>query len=151
MIKIERLLILKDVPLFRLTSSEILLEIAYILKEQYVLAGEMIFTKGEEGDIMYVVAQGSINIHDGEQIIKTVKARDSFGEYAALSPGPRIASATALESSLLLIIERETLYRMMGRQIGLVQGIIEVLCWRLRADAFKAEEKRWHDKTGVIE
>lgn len=133
MITIEKFLILKDVPLFRFTPDEGLVELAYNVREELVEANGVIIKQGEIGDTMYVVVKGRVAIYSGDKLVHEVPERDTFGEYSALSPAPRNATAKAMEDSLLLAIDRATLYRLMSFHKGLVKGIIEVLCQRLRA------------------
>ncbi len=130
MITLEKLMLLHDVAIFRHASDEILLELAYVLTEQYVVADEPIVTKGEFGADMYIVARGKVRMHDGDVDIAELGEHEVFGEIAALCPKARNASVTAIENSLLLRINHEVLYDIMARNIGLVKGIIEVLCQR---------------------
>lgn len=132
MITIEKLLLLKSVPLFKYTPDDILLELAHSLKEHYAAAGEMIMQKGEFGQVMYIIARGKVKVHDKDNVLAELEELDVFGELAALSPEVRTASVTAVENSVLLKINNEMLYDMMEMHIGLVRGIIEVLCQRTR-------------------
>lgn len=134
MITLEKLMLLHDVAIFRHASDEILLELAYVLTEQYVVAEEPIVMKGEFGADMYIIAKGKVRLHDGDTLLAELGEHEVFGEIAALSPEARFASATAIENSLLLKIDHEVLYDIMARNIGLVKGIIEVLCQRARTN-----------------
>jgi CRP/FNR family transcriptional regulator, cyclic AMP receptor protein len=135
MITLEKLILLHGIPLFRYTSDEILLELAFALTEQYALPGETIVEKGEFSTDMYLIAWGKVKVHDGDKILAQLAEHDVFGELAALSPEVRIASVSALENTLLLKISHDVLYEIMARNIGLVRGIVEVLCQRTRAIA----------------
>lgn len=137
MITIEKLILLKDVDIFKYTSEDVLLDIAYALKEEFVPAGELILKEGELGDTMFIIAYGRVKVHDKEKTLAEFGVRQVFGELAALSPEVRIASVTSLENTLLFKIHHDTLYEMMNRHIGLVKGIIEVLCQRMRSIATK--------------
>lgn len=137
MITIEKLLILKDVAIFKYTPDEILLELAACLQEQYVVENELIVKKGDLGNVMFIIAQGKVKVHDDKTILAELGEREVFGELAALSPEVRIASVSAKEDSLLLVLSHGRLYDMMSRNIGLVKGIIEVLCQRARQMAAK--------------
>ena len=132
MLTLEKLMLLHDVAIFRHASDETLLELAYLLTEEYVVADQPIVKKGDFGADMYIVAQGKVQVHDGDLVIEELDAHEVFGEIAALSPEARVASVTAIENSLLLKINHEILYDVMARNIGLVKGIIEVLCQRTR-------------------
>jgi CRP-like cAMP-binding protein len=133
MITLDKLMLLHDVTIFRHVSDEILLELAFVSTEEYAAAGEPIVTKGEFGADMYIVASGQVQVHDGDKVFAEIGAHDVFGEIAALSPQVRAASVSAVENTVLLKINHEVLYDIMARNIGLVKGVIEVLCLRTRA------------------
>ena len=133
MIIIEKLFFLKSVPLFKYTPDDLLLDLAYLLKERYVPAGDAIIEMGAFGDVMYIIAEGTVKVHNKNVVWVELKQCDVFGELAALSPEIRTASVSALENTVLLEIDNKLLYNMMERNIGLVKGIIEVLCHRTRA------------------
>lgn len=133
MITIEKLLLLKNVPLFSYTPEDILLEIAYEVKEKYVSTGELIIKEGDFGRVMYIIAEGKVKVHHDDIVVTELGKFDVFGELAALSAEVRTASVTAVENSVLLKIDHVTIYDMMARHFGLVKGIIEVLCHRMRA------------------
>lgn len=132
MITIEKLMILKDVDIFRYTPDDVLLDIAYSLEEQVVLPGEDIVKEGDVGDTMYIIVHGKVKVHEKEKFLAELGVRQVFGELAALSPEVRIATVSALENTLLFKIRRGMLYEMMERHIGLAKGIIEALCQRMR-------------------
>lgn len=132
MITIEKVMFLHEVPLFRYVSNEVLLELAFVIDEKFIASGEAILKKGEFGSDMYIIVQGRVKVHDEEKVLAELGSRDVFGELAALSPELRTASATALENVVLLKINHEMLYDTMARHIGLVKGVIEVLCQRTR-------------------
>lgn len=139
MITLEKVLVLKTVALFKYTPEEILLIVAEAMKEELVEAGQLIIKKGDFGDVMYIIAEGSVKVHDGELVFATLGKREVFGELAALSPEKRIASITAQEDSLLLSIDSELLYDLMDMHSGLAKGIIQMLCHRARLISANAQ------------
>lgn len=60
-----------------------------------VSAGEVIFEKGERGDKMYVVSDGSVALKNGDQVVDTAAAPGIFGEMALIDDEPRSLSAVA--------------------------------------------------------
>lgn len=63
-------------------------------------AGEVLFTQGEMGDLIYIITDGEIELarelaSGGEEIIKTVGPGDYFGEMGPLFSLPRSATARA--------------------------------------------------------
>jgi CRP-like cAMP-binding protein len=131
----EKMLFLKSMPLFKYVKNDALLEVASVLEEQTVKAGESFIQKGEFGTTMYMIVTGKVKVHDGDELLKELGDHEVVGELAALSPAKRIASVTALEETLLLKISSNTIYDLMEIQTELAKGIIQVLCQRERSIA----------------
>ncbi len=129
---IERVLLLKSVDVFSETPEEDLLELAAVLEEIETRDGERIIEKGEIGSSMYIVVDGMVRVHDGEQELRVLGSREIFGELAALDPEKRSASVTAIEDTVLFRLDERTLYEMMAENQSLTRGIIRILCRRLR-------------------
>ena len=128
----EKVNILKSVSIFFDTPPETLAEVAELLEQVDVKAGETIFEKGDMGASMYIVVKGSVWIHDGEMTLNYLGARDVFGEMAALDPEPRSASVTAVEDTQLFRLEEQSLHELISRSPDIANGIIQILCERLR-------------------
>ncbi len=129
---IEKVIILKGVSIFAETPDEILAEVASLLEEVEVDAGETIFRKGDPGSALYVVVDGRVRVTSQEHVLGELGPRDIFGEMAALDPEPRSATVAALEPTRLFRLEQEALYDVMADRIEIVRGVIRVLCARLR-------------------
>jgi CRP/FNR family transcriptional regulator, cyclic AMP receptor protein len=91
-----------------------------------------VFSKGDLGDSMYIVVSGRVRVFDGDKTINYVGEREIFGELALLDPEPRSASVEAFEETGLFRLDRDTLFELMTDNIGVVSGIVQVLCQRLR-------------------
>lgn len=129
----DKISILKSVNLFTEIPEEVLAQAAELLGEEQFRAGEVIITKGAEGDCLYIIAEGRVRVHDGDMTLNYLGRRDVFGEMAALDPEPRSATVTAEEDTRLFRLERSALYDLMARQPQVAQGIIQILSQRLRA------------------
>ena len=136
MLLIEKVMLLKGVQMFEQTSEEILTEVARILEEVEVGAGDEIFRKGDIGDSMYIVVEGQVRIYDAERTINVLGEREIFGELALLDPEPRSASVAATRPSRLFRLDRETFSQLMAGNIEIVRGVLHVLCERLRRVTF---------------
>jgi hypothetical protein len=132
MLTIEKVILLKGVSMFSATSEDILADVATILEEVELLPGELVFSKGDRGDSMYIVVSGRVRVFDGENTINFLGEREIFGELALLDPEPRSASVEATEQTHLFRLGRDTLFELMSDNIGVVSGIMQVLCRRLR-------------------
>ncbi len=130
---VDKISILQAISIFANTPRAILAEVADMLEEVAFKTGDLIFAKGDLGTSMYVVVTGSVWVHDGDMGIATLYARDVFGEMAALDPEPRSASVTAVENTQLFQLEQRDLHQIMMRSPAITEGIIQILCQRVRA------------------
>jgi AAA family ATP:ADP antiporter len=130
---IEKVFILKTVDIFAETPEEALAEVASILEEVDVEAGDTIFEKGDPGNCMYIIFDGRVRVHDGQRTLGEREDREVFGEMALLDPEPRSASTTALEDTRLLRMDQEPFYELMADRGEVTRGIIRVLIQRIRA------------------
>ncbi len=132
LLTIEKVMILKSVDIFSATPEEDLIEVANIVEEVEVKAGQDAIRKGEIGTSMYIIVEGKMKVHDNGREIAVLGRREVFGELAALDPEPRMATITALEDTDLFRLDEGPLYDLMAEQIEVVRGIIRVLCQRMR-------------------
>jgi RsiW-degrading membrane proteinase PrsW (M82 family) len=74
--------------------------------------GSMLFDKGDEGDAMYMIENGQINIytldHAGqEKVLRTFNPGDVVGDFAVLDGQPRSARARAIGALTTLALTRQ--------------------------------------------
>ena len=132
LLTVEKVLILKTVGVFSDISERGLIDAATVLEEVRAEPGELIFEKGDTGNSLYIVVEGAVRVHDGDRTIATLGPGEVFGELAALDPEPRMASVTVQESALLLRMGNAELHELIAEHPEVAQGIIRVLCRRLR-------------------
>lgn len=139
MLTIEKALVLSEVDLFTGLPGELLSEIGASAEEMDVAAGAPVVSRGEHSSAMYVVAAGKVRVHDGEKVLGEIEERRAFGTRCALDPRMRSSSVTALQDSLLLKIEHETLFEFIAESSALAKRIIGSLCRRLGNDSLYSE------------
>ena len=98
-------------PFFRPMRPEELDGILALSTELRVAKGASIFGKGDPGASMMAVLAGRVRIGnvspDGKEVtLNVIGQGEIFGEIALLDGKPRSADATALEDSVLMVIER---------------------------------------------
>ena len=103
---IEKVLILKRIDIFTSTPDPILAEVAELLEEIELPTAFKLFEKGESGRCMYMVVDGHIRIHNDGHTLTDVGPGEVFGEMALLDSAPRVASAMAVEDTLLLKLDQ---------------------------------------------
>ncbi len=73
-----------------------------------VAAGEVIFTQGEAGHLMYGIIEGEVQFSIDGKHAETLKAGDVFGEGALVNPDhKRRSTATAKSDCVLAILDKE--------------------------------------------
>ena len=132
LLEIEKIIILKSTSIFSETPESVLSDIASILKEVSISEGDEIFKKGDPGDCMYIIYEGQVKIHIGNYLLNTLINRDFFGDLGLLDSNPRSASATAEKDTLLLRLDQDAFYDLMSQRPEVAQGILQVLCNRIR-------------------
>jgi CRP/FNR family transcriptional regulator, cyclic AMP receptor protein len=103
--------IFTSIEMFKLLDEGERAELAKVVDEIKVPEGQTLFHTGEPGDTLFVVKSGrvelSIKDNAGQKIVlATPAAGDVFGELSLLDSGPRTATATVLEDSELLVLDR---------------------------------------------
>ena len=79
-------------------------------------AGEWLFREGEEGDALYVIRAGRLEVvaGDGDGSVMRVLGRGAaLGELALLTSSPRSASARAARDTDLIAIDRDDFQRLL--------------------------------------
>jgi CRP-like cAMP-binding protein len=139
---IERVIALKQASIFAETPDETLAEVAVLLEEVPLNAGETIIEEGDLGDCMYIIVAGEVRVHVGERTLNHLQAGDLFGEMAVLDAEPRSASVTAVVDTQLLRLDQAPLYEVMEDRGEVARGIIRVLSRHVRARVKDLNELR---------
>ncbi len=129
---LEKVLILKSVELLSSVPEDALVEVASILEEIEVEAGDEIIRQGEMGTAMYIIVEGRVRVHADGRDLAELGPREVFGELAALDPQPRAASVTALEPTQLFRLSRTPFLELMADHSEVTSGVLKVLCRRMR-------------------
>ncbi len=130
---IEKVIILKTVGVFARLDDPLLAEVAGVLEEEEVAAGQTILSEGDLGTSLYIIVDGEVRVHSGAYTLNHLKEREVFGEMALLDPEPRLASVTAVVDTSLLRLDQAPFYELLEDRIELARGIIQMLSRRLRA------------------
>ena len=132
LLTVERVLLLSGVNIFAELPGQVLAELSSSFEEVVLPAGAEVFAKGDYGASMYVVATGTVRVHDRGRDLAVLGPREVFGELAALDPELRSASVTVVEDALLLRLDYEALYDLMSGHVELAKNVIRFLCRRYR-------------------
>jgi len=106
------------------------------LTKKLYYKGETIFTEGEEASYAFIIESGSVEVFktvEGEKIDLAILHNGAlFGEMAIISECPRMASAYAIEDTILIKITHDMLEAKLKKYDKFTCGLIRVLINNLR-------------------
>ena len=132
MITVQKILFLRNIPLFSGMPPDELSHLAGIAEEVVYPEGEVIIREGDHGEEMFLIVEGEIEIHRESKPLAVLKSHDYFGEMSILDNEPRSATATARADCLLLRIRQSDFYDILERHFNVALTIIHTLTGRLR-------------------
>ncbi len=132
MITIEKVAVLRSVPIFNNIPDDVLASIAQIAEEVNLVDGETFIQEGELGECMYLIVEGEVRVFSKGNTIIVLGPGQVVGELAILDPEPRSASVAALGQAMLFGIEKEPFDEVMADRPEIAQGVIRALCQRVR-------------------
>mgnify|MGYP001422561487 FL=1 len=145
MILVQKILFLKNVPLFSTMPPDTIAWVAEAADETSTLSGQTIFEKGSEGDSMYVIADGSVRIHDGDKTLASLPQGAFFGELSILDGETRSATATAESDCLLLVIRQDSFRRILSKQFDVTENLLKILVRRIREQSPQLQQEQNED------
>ena len=95
---------LQGVDLLRNCTHSQLEEVARLAERVQVGQGEVLAREGRIGREFFLILSGSVAVTQMGRQVNTLGPGDFFGELAAMDPGPRNATVTALSELDVLII-----------------------------------------------
>jgi len=104
--------LLKESDFFSGITERSIRSLATICIPKRVNKRELIFLEGEEGNSIYILAEGGVQLYktaaDGREIvINTIRAGEIFAEVVLFEQNEYPVSAVALENSLLFRLSRQ--------------------------------------------
>jgi len=129
--------LLKQIPLFESMLDSECRYLAALLQRRSLRKGEILFHKGDAGSSFFIIIKGLIKIGVSNRIgdevtLALLRNGDFFGEMALLDEQPRSADATALEDSLLYVLDRTDFFPFLFQNENAVRSILRALSIRLR-------------------
>jgi MFS family permease len=98
---------LRGVPLFAAQPPLAFERLALELVAVTVAPGEAVVTRGEAGDRLYIVEEGTLHVEQPEGGDVDLGPGDWFGEVALLSAVPRTATVRAVSTARLFALDRD--------------------------------------------
>jgi CRP/FNR family transcriptional regulator, cyclic AMP receptor protein len=121
--------VLARTRLFGGLDQEALQRVADSVVERRFRRGAVVFSQGDEGTSLYVVASGRLKLAvttaSGSTIVLTTLTHpDTFGELALVDGRPRSATVAALEPSVLLTVGRPTVLSLLSDQPAVSDALL---------------------------
>ncbi len=129
---IEKVLFLQEIDIFEYTSTEDLSHIAAITEEIEFQPDETIFKEGDLPDAIYMVIGGRVRMTREEEEVMVAGAKDGFGTWALFDDEPRVATATTLENTRVLRVDKEDFIDLLADYVAITQSILKTMVKRLR-------------------
>ena len=124
--------LLYEVEIFKGIPADLIDEFSKRLESNFFKRDTELIHKGDEGNSMFVIAEGVVKIHYGEHVIVKMEAGNFFGEFSLLDEAPRSMSVTELEDVRVIKISRELFFELLQSQPEVAKKIISGLTRRLR-------------------
>ena len=129
---IEKVLFLQEIDIFKFSHTEDLAHIAAITEEIIVENNKHLYKEGEIPDSMYMVIDGKVRLDREGKVVMIANHKDVFGTWALFDDEPRVVTATTLEESRLLKIDKEDFIDLLADNVQMTQGILKTMVKRLR-------------------
>lgn len=132
---------LNEIEVFAGRKEQTLAALEQCMEKRHVAAGEIIFTRGDAGDELFLIRRGAVRIvlplsERQSHHIGTFGRGAFFGEMAFLDGDARSANAVAFVDTELYVLSRKAFDRLADehKKLGLrlMEGIASVLASRLR-------------------
>jgi CRP/FNR family transcriptional regulator, cyclic AMP receptor protein len=137
--------LLKQIPLFESMLDFERKQLADLLQRRSLRKNDYLFHKGDSGSSFFIIAEGQIKIgvsnKMGDEVtLALLRKGDFFGEMALLDEQPRSADASAVEDTLLYVLNRDDFFPFLFKNENAIRSILCALSMRLRrADDLFAE------------
>lgn len=132
LLTLEKILILKTVPLFKDIPEPALADFISSAEELAAVEGADLLNVNDEWSDMYVVLQGRLRVHKDGKTLKELGNTSVLGVLYALDPAVSDVAVSVLEDTTLFRVPSETLYQLMSEHKSLEKAIIGSLCGQLR-------------------
>jgi CRP-like cAMP-binding protein len=133
--------LLKGVDIFEGLTEQELRRVAAICREAKYAKGQIVTSQGEEGDEMFIVRDGLVEVTVGEagegpRTVVNLGTGQVVGEMALVDRGPRSATVRCVTDATLNVIERDAFENLCqsSAQIGMVvyRNLAADLSFKLR-------------------
>ncbi len=119
---------------------------AAVFNRRSFAAGTLLFSEGDPGHTMYYVEKGRIEIWRGtaadKKVLGHIETGGIFGEMALVDQKPRMANATVMVDSTLLIIPETVFRQKLKTADPFIVGLVRMLVNSVRGLTTEVERLR---------
>ncbi len=134
---IDRMLLLRGVPLFAQLAPEDLHRLAASATERFVPVGEALVREGERGDELMVIVSGDVRVEridgPGVRVLRSYQAGDHIGELAVLTERTRAATVIAEHDVRCLVLSGAGLRAILQERPAAAMAMLATLAGRIAA------------------
>jgi signal transduction histidine kinase len=123
---------LQKFRIFEHTPASELDKIAKILSMREYARGDVIITKGDEGETMFFIDSGSVVVMDEHIELSRLQEGDVFGEYSLIDTQTRSATVKAVEHTRLYKLHQKDFIDLVMSDMAIMRGFLNVFVSRLR-------------------
>jgi ABC-type multidrug transport system fused ATPase/permease subunit len=128
---------MRAVPLFDGLAEESLRSLAGQVTLEHFEAEEEVVRQGDDGDTLYVIARGSVEVlvrvGTGQRRVNVLNAGDYFGEMALLDDRPRAATVRTLGPAHLYSLTRNDFLALLEQQPAIRDAVAATVAGRRSA------------------
>jgi CRP-like cAMP-binding protein len=129
--------LLRQCPYFSSLDDRLLDTVLAVSLRRSYRSGEALFFEGDGDAALHIVESGTVRIfkmslEGREQVLRLMRAGDSFADVPAFDGGPYPANADAQERSTVLVIPRQPLIQLMRDHPDIALGALATMASRLR-------------------
>ena len=132
----ERILYLKQLPLFGSFAGVELSAVAQIVEEVEAKKNEIVFEQGDYGDALYLIVEGRVAVIQSsggkQKTLAIMGENECFGEMAILTDEQRSATIQATEPSRFLRVSRDDFRALIFRNPEMAFPLFNILATRIR-------------------
>ncbi len=131
----ERAAFLKSIEFLAPLSDDDTLKLAQNGRSLSFCTGEQVIKEGTDGDSMYVILQGDVDVFINDATgdrkkISTLHAGDFFGERSLMTGAKRNATIVATTDCIFFVIDKENFKNVISSHDGVLRQISDILSRR---------------------
>jgi CRP-like cAMP-binding protein len=128
---------LRKIPYFSTLSADELALVATVTVERHYKRGDLILIAGETEGALCYVCSGLVKVFKAspegkEQVLRLIGAGNTFNDVPALDGGPNPASVAAVEPSVVYVIRRSGLRKLITTRPEVAEAVVLTLAKSLR-------------------